>query len=182
MLSLDINIRSTSNAPAVIRRLAAADRKFLSWYGGALRKSIRRNVRKRKSTSKPDKGPTQWAGSNAGLRRVSYEVSKQGQSVIVGVIKFTGKQSTVGAVPGLMEEGGTSSRRFFFKIKSKSGGRPRLLMRVPTGTAKKLVSMVYHRKAKPRTVRYKARPFVGPAFEKLNASATKRYAKMIGKM
>jgi hypothetical protein len=172
---MNITATTTSNVPDIARHMAQVDKRFMHWYGGALRKSIRRRIRTGAKSSKPGKSPRRWAG-DGGLRLVQYDVSRNAQSVTVGVIKYNGKQAAAKAVPGLLERGGTATRKFFFLVKYEAV-RPRVLQWVPRGVAKRRISLIYHRKAKPRRVRYKPRPFVQPAFEKMNVGLVERYAR-----
>jgi len=113
---------------------------------------------------------------------VEYDVSRGAQSVIVGVVKYHAKQASGTPTPKLIEEGGRVRRKFFYRIQSTSGGRPRLLQYLPPGTPKKLVKIHYHPKAMPRSVRYKARPFVQPAFQKMNKGLAERYARAVARV
>jgi hypothetical protein len=183
---LKLDFRTTSHVDDVIKRLKRTDKRFLWWYGAVLRKSMRRNNRKRKSSSKPGKGPTTWAGDE-GLRRIEFEVDLRKSDVTVGVLKYNEKQGGGKAVPGLLEEGGTVQRRYIFKVaagvssrrKQSRPGSPSYFVDPPAGVPRKKITIVYSRSAKPRTARYKPRPFVKPAFDKVNETATAKYAAML---
>jgi len=180
-LSINVDVRARSWNRDVIRKLAKADKRFLHWYGGALRKSIRRSFREGKKTSKPDKPPRRWAG-NGGLRLVSYEVNRSNTEVTVGVLKFNSKQAGTKAVPGLLEEGGTAKRRFLFV---NTGPLVRMedlyAYRRPKGIAKKHLRIIFSKTAKPRSVRYRKRPFVKPAFDRINKDVAERYARVVAR-
>lgn len=181
-VSINIDVRARSHSAEVIRKLARADKRFLHWYGGALRKSIMRNVRTRKSVSKPDKGPTHWSGGNSGLRLVAYDVNASSTVVTVGVLKFSGsKQASSKPVPKLMEEGGSVQRRFVFLNVNPSSTQKRFTKFQPKGVSKKSIKLIYSRLAKPRPVNYKRRPFVKPAFDKINKNVTERYAAAVAR-
>ena len=180
-LSINVDVHARSWNRDVIRKLAKADKRFLHWYGGALRKSIRRNVRTRKSTSKPGKGPTHWTGGNSGLRLVAYDVNNSATVVTVGVLKFSGsRQQGTHTAAKILEEGGTTRRRFIF-VNTNPLAIRKFSKFKPKGIGKKHLRIVFSRTAKPRNVRYKKRPFVKPAFDKINEKVAERYARAVSK-
>jgi len=180
-INLDVEVKS--NNREVMAKLAKADKRFLHWYGGAVRKSIRRNVRKRKSVSKPGKGPTHWEGGDGGLRLVAYEVNSRGNEVTVGVLLFNNaKQRGRTPAPKLINDGGTAQLRFVFSYTPKGGADTKTRFHRPKGIPAKKVRLVYTKKAKPRPVKYQKRPFVTTAFEKMNAGLVEKYSRAIGRV
>lgn len=114
----------------VIARLTRGERRALSGAGAFGRTAIRRNVRKapkRKSKTRTSVMPRYHVDSNSGLRFVLFSYNAESKSVIIGPQKFgetvynrtfkKGRiyQRNVKPVPQLLNEGGTATRRTFYK-------------------------------------------------------------------
>jgi hypothetical protein len=135
------------DAPAVVKAVGRAERKVLSRFGAFVRRTARSSLRKRKKASEPGQPPS----SHVGLvkQHLFFLWDPQHRSVVVGPVQLNRSDPNT---LELLEHGGTATRRFVVIEEKKR-----------RGTTRRVVSS---RKAKPRTVRYRARPFMQPAFEK----------------
>jgi hypothetical protein len=95
--------------PAVMRAVDPAKRRALARFGGFVRQTARRSIRKRKRSARPGEPPSSHSGE---LRRgifFAYEPSRA--SVVIGPARLNGASRYRGkTVPQLMEEGGTIQR------------------------------------------------------------------------
>lgn len=125
------------DSPKVVRAVDRTTRRVLSKFGAFVRRTARSSIRKRKRTSEPGSPPS----SHTGLlkRFIFFGYDAQKRSVVIGPERLT--QRGRGEAPHLLEYGGTGSVQRKGPSASLRAGR--------------------RRRAKVR-----ARPFMGPAFEK----------------
>ncbi len=131
---VNMRMRRFSFRPRVVMNAVdRARRRNLTRLGGWIRKTARRSILKRKSTSAPGKPPSSHVGRLKNL--IFYAFDEAQFSVVIGAMlwggaKFRGSRRA----PELLEHGGVTSR-------SRRGRRP-------------------------RRMRYRPRPFMGPALGK----------------
>jgi hypothetical protein len=120
---------------AVLRAVDRAERQVLSKAGAFVRRRAKSAVRKRKRVSEPGQAPSSHAGH---LRRlILFGYDRAASSVVIGPLLFRSRSSPT--VPELLEFGGIVTR--------ERKGRRRRTMGVR------------------RRMRYRPRPFMGPALE-----------------
>lgn len=119
----------------ILRAVDRAERQVLSKAGAFVRRRAKGLVRKRKRVSEPGRPPSSHAGHLKRLIFFGYD--RAASSVVIGPLLFRSRSSPT--VPELLEFGGVVTR--------ERKGRRR---RAP-GTR--------------RTMRYRPRPFMGPAME-----------------
>lgn len=122
----------------VMQAVDAKNRRALSRVGAFIQRRSRSSLRRRKKTSPAGKPPS--VHSNAKfetLKNILFVYEPKTQSVVVGPVRTNERNAT--AVPNLHEFGGSTVIR-------RRGTR--------------------NRPATVRRVRYPARPFMGPAFDK----------------
>lgn len=138
--------------PKVIAMMDDRARRFLGRFGGFVRKTSRRSIRKRKS------GPPSPAGqpprSRTGLLRdnIFYSADPNRRSVVIGPVRLN---KTSGEIPELLEYGGTAERPAY-EVRTDAGETRVLLRRPLFGDARRIT----------QTVEYPARPYMQPAFQK----------------
>lgn len=124
----------------VVSAVDKATRKVLSRFGAFVRQRAKSSIRRRKTPSKPGQPPTSWTGLLKKFLFFSFDRSKR--SVVIGPSKL----NTAGRdAPEVLEQGGTvkqTNRRRQNRRGRRSEQRER------------------------RVVRYRPRPYMGPAFEK----------------
>ena len=123
---------------AVLSRVDMATRKVLSRFGAFVRRTARQSIRKRKKSSKPGQPPSSHTGLLKQFIFFGYEPSKG--SVVIGPERLGGR----GEAPPALEYGGPSHVVDYIYPKERGARREKV-----------------HRK-----VMIRARPFMGPAFEK----------------
>ncbi|KKM63424.1 hypothetical protein LCGC14_1511610 [marine sediment metagenome] len=122
----------------VTRRVDRTTRRVLSRFGAYVRTTARSSIRRRNKTSEPGRPPSSHVGL---LKRLIYfGYDPQRETVVIGPTPLHGRQ-TKDALE-MLEYGGTTRR----VLEGYSRRGPR---------------------GKKRTVRYKARPFMGPAFQQV---------------
>ena len=120
---------------AVLRAVDRAERRVLAKAGAFVRRRAKSAVRRRKRVSRPGQAPSSHAGH---LRRlIFFGYDRAASSVVIGPLLFRSRSSPT--VPELLEFGGVVTRE-------RKGRRRRV-----RGTR--------------RTMRYRPRPFMGPALE-----------------
>lgn len=140
----------------VTKSVDAADRRALNRTGGLIRKIAKQSLRKRKSASAAGQPPSSHVGLVKQLLYYIYDPSRK--SVVTGpTLLNKGDPRTL----ELLEKGGTASRRIFVIKREKPEKRKR--GRPVKGSEVRFRSSA---KAPARNVRYPARPFMGPAYEK----------------
>ena len=128
-----------------------ATRKVLAKFGAYVRTAAKSSIRKRKAISAPGQPPSSHAGH---LKRLIYFGYDSGRhSVVIGPTPF---RSTAEA-PALLEYGGTARRAKKVIRRRRGAARAQVV--------KKTVTM-----------KYRARPFMGPAFEKERPKLTAMWA------
>ena len=122
---------------AVIDKVDAATRRVLSRFGAFVRRTARQSIRKRKKESRPGQPPS----SHSGLLKkfIFFGYDPRWRSVVIGPERLGGR----GEAPPALEYGGPSHAIDFIY----PGGGER-------------------RKKVHRRITVKARPYMGPAFEK----------------
>lgn len=129
--------------PAVMRSMDRKTRYVLASFGGLVRTTSRRSIRRRKSdSSQPGSPPF----SKTGLLRdhIYFAAEPSRRNVVIGPAKL----NKPGDVPALLETGGSVTRRVFAIEK---GGKTELRS---------------SRKAPPKRVAYEPRPYMKPAMDK----------------
>lgn len=120
---------------SVLRAVDRAERRVLSKAGAFLRRRAKSAIRRRKRVSRPGEPPSSHAGH---LRRlIFFGYDRAASSVVIGPLLFRSRQRPT--VPKLLEFGGVVTRE-------RKGRRRRVL-------------------GARRTMRYRPRPFMGPALE-----------------
>jgi len=135
----------------VLSSVDRATRRVLSKFGAYVRTSAKSSIRKRKKVSDPGRPPS----SRTGLLKkfIFFAYDGQKQSVVIGPVKLNGK----GDAAELLEYGGTRTvQRGQWVRRGRPGRNSR-----------------GHFTAAPwvfiepgTTLHYRARPFMGPAFER----------------
>jgi len=119
----------------VLRAVDRAERRVLAKAGAFVRQRAKSAVRRRKRVSRPGQAPSSHAGH---LRRlILFGYDRAASSVVIGPLLF--RSAGEPTVPELLEFGGVVTR--------ERKGRRRRTMGVR------------------RTMRYRPRPFMGPALE-----------------
>jgi hypothetical protein len=93
----------------VKKELDSGTRKALSRIGAFVRRRAKSSIRKRKAISEPGRPPSSHAGHLRNLIYFAYD--PKAKSVVVGPVPFKGKPATTGLVPGILERGGTTTRK-----------------------------------------------------------------------
>ncbi len=136
MINLDVK-RVFFDRKAVIDRMDATTRKVLSKFGAFVRRAARSSIRKRRSSAPPGSPPS----SHTGLlkRFIFFGYDTQARSVVIGPARLDqrGRTPATAQAPSLLEHGGVAT------LTRRTG-----------------------RRQARRQVRYRPRPFMGPAFEK----------------
>lgn len=133
--------KSFFDSEHVMRKADAMQRKTLSKFGAFVRQRARSSIKRRKAISNPGSPPSSHTQSGSGtfldgIKSIFFAYDSSRRTVVVGPVAFNGGR---GIVPGLLERGGTVTRREGF-------GRR-------------------NRKGPSRTLHYRARPFMQPAME-----------------
>jgi len=120
-----------------------ATRRVLNRFGGFVRLTARRSIRRRKAVSEPGRPPT----SRTGLlrRNIWYAYDPSARSVVVGPVPIRQRSDA----PAILEYGGVTKRRVI-EVKNRQTGRREFR---------------YSRNVRPRRVRYRPRPYMSPAFD-----------------
>ncbi len=139
--------------PYVMRHVDRARRRVLSRFGAYVRRTAMWSIRRRKKVSEPGKPPSSHSGDLKHGILFGYDVGRE--SVVIGPMPLHGKD-TKDALE-LLEYGGRTKLR-----------KPRYMRVGPAGrdaagrfTQGKMVKL-----KRGTRLRYKARPFMGPALEK----------------
>lgn len=121
----------------IMDRTERAELRMLSKFGGSVRTTARRSIRRRKAISAPGSPPS----SHTDLLRnfIFYFVEKEEKNVVIGPILLNKPSEGDTRAPELLEHGGDVVRRRYDRRRQTLGG--------------------------PRTLRYQARPSMQPAFE-----------------
>jgi hypothetical protein len=98
---------------AVLSSMSANKAKALGKAGATARKKIQQGLTRAKTgkPSKPGKPPRQRMAGDDGLRKITYNLMPDGNTVIIKVIKLGSKSSGGTPQPALHEFGGTAMRR-----------------------------------------------------------------------
>ena len=122
----------------VIDAVDKATRRVLSRFGAFVRQTAKKSIRSRQKTSEPGKPPS----SHSGLlkRFIFFGYSPARRSVVIGPERLGGR----GEAPPALEYGGPSDAIDYVYPKERGSRRKKV----------------------HRAVMIKARPFMGPAFEK----------------
>jgi hypothetical protein len=130
----------------VLSAVDRATRRVLARFGAFVRTRARTSIRRRRTVSPPGGPPHSHVGL---LRRlIVFAFEPRRQSVVIGPLLSNGRQSERPTVPELLEEGGTVTRRT--ARRQPQGNGPERLR----GSAR---------------LRYRARPYMRPAFERERA-------------
>lgn len=152
---INIKVREAFfDRPAVIKAIGKARVKALSRAGAFVMTGARRSIRRSPNYSKPGRPPTTRKGSRF-KNTILFRYDKATRSVVVGPTKLNAKGDVPkDGVPAILERGGTHTTRRVRYVPAKGGGVTRLgkpkLHRVPAGAS----------------MRYEARPFMGPALRR----------------
>jgi len=134
----------------IVDAVDKATRKVLAKFGAFVRQAAKSSIRTRKRISQPGQPPSSHAGTLKRLIFFGYDADRR--SVVIGPMPFRKAEA-----PALLEQdhvAGTT-RTVVRTVKSKRGGTQR------------------------RRMVYRARPFMGPAFEKEKATLPKRWANSV---
>ena len=143
-----------------------AERRVLSKFGAFVMRRAKTSMKaggKSNKTSPPGQPPRSH-GARLLRQFIFFVYEQRRSSVVIGPAKLNTRTGD-GDTPEVLEHGGTTRR--FFVIRNKEGKvDAQGNVRDTSGRFRgKAVRIVHSRKAKPRRVRYKPRPFMGPAFE-----------------
>lgn len=130
-----------------------AEKKVLSKFGAYVRRSAKSSIRQRKNISEPGQPPSSHKGTLKRLIFFSYDATAQ--SVVIGPTLFRGKD---GSVPLLLEEGGIKHVPVGTWITIDHG--------VSRGKGGRFVSGKERVRADGRPLKYRPRPYMGPALQK----------------
>jgi hypothetical protein len=133
------------DATELMKGVDKAEKKALSRAGAFVRKRARGSIRRRKTVSRPGRPPNAHLDD---LKRILFAYDKSAGSVVIGPMPLNGRDFP--KVPTLLEFGG-NVRSY---IRTKSGRRSK------------------HVRRGRKTLRYRARPFMGPAMDKELAKGT----------
>jgi|SRR5699024_8409833 len=148
--------------------LAEIDRqtaKVLSRFGGFVRKTARRSIRRRKKVSEPGQPPSAHSDE---IKNILYYYDRFRQSIIIGPVGLNSSPYGGVTVPQLLEEGGDVTTQFWLGKKTKKRGKPAeitwLNPNKVTGHINKAI--YFHASDAPKVkAHYEARPFMQPAFD-----------------
>lgn len=131
----------------VATKVEKARLKNLAKCGAFVRRRARSSMRRRKKVSPPGQPPSAHSkDAFATLKNILFGYDPRRKTVIVGPVAIYGNKQ---GVPRLMEQGGNvQRRRRYVPQYTKTGKRKKLELR---------------ELAKPETVHYAPRPFMGPA-------------------
>jgi len=119
----------------VLRAVDRAERRILPKAGAFVRRRAKSSIRKRKRVSEPGRPPSRHTGDLGRLILFGYD--RPSSSVVIGPLLFRSRSTPT--VPEVLEFGGIVTRE-------RKGRRGRLM-------------------GARRTMRYRPRPFMGPALE-----------------
>ena len=137
MIGIDVK-KVFFDRKAVAGAVGKATRRVLSRFGAFVRRGAKSSIRKRKRTSAPGEPPSSHTGL---LKRLIYfGYDRQRRSVVIGPQRLNQK---VGDAPAALEYGGSVSA----PLRRDETRLPR-------------------RSQRRRRVKIKARPYMGPAFQK----------------
>jgi hypothetical protein len=150
MIDLDVK-RVFFDRKAVIDRMDAATRKVFSKFGAFVRRAARSSIRKRRSSAPPGSPPS----SHTGLlkRFIFFGYDAQARSVVIGPARLDQRGRTPAATPTPTPAAAAAAAPTPAPSLLEHGGMATLTRR---GT----------RRQTRNQVRYRPRPFMGPAFEK----------------
>ena len=131
------------DSPKVMSAVDKATRKVLSKFGAFVRTRSRTSIRRRKGISQPGQPPSSHAGHLRRLIFFGYDSSRR--SVVIGPTPFG-----EGEAPELLEQEHV----------------PGTVRRVTRPDRTSRASGSSDKRGRRRTMTYRARPFMGPAFEK----------------
>lgn len=154
------------DSKAVTSRLDRGNRKALSKFGAFTRRRAKSSIRTRKNAvSKPGNPPYSKTGKLKKLTFFAYD--PQAQSVVIGPARIPSPQQP--NVPETLEYGGTQRLRLLRIVEGQIDGEKR----DTRGRFLKKGSVKYRmsKSGKPVRVQYKARPWMGPAFEAEKAAS-----------
>lgn len=142
------------------RKVEKGRLRVLARFGAFVRRSAKSSIRKRKATSKPGQPPTDRKGD---LKRlIVFGVDPATRSVVVGPLVFTGARRQRRMAQELLEYGGTVP----------GDGRAVWLTNEPGRDATgRFVSEGRRKVVFDGSLRYRPRPFMGPAFAKETANS-----------
>lgn len=174
----NLGISVTKRAPQwffdrkiVIDAIGRANAMGLSKAGAFVRQRARTSIRRRKSISEPGQPPHAHAKGNtfASIKAIFFAFEPRRASVVIGPVGLGNRKTifgsySAGAVPNLLEFGGTALRRR--PVRKFSGRKATPLQRkafkalLATGQIqrKPVVMQSY-------TANYRPRPFMGPALK-----------------
>jgi len=183
---INVRTRVQVNAASVRKKVDQTSIRSLGHAGGAIRKTARRSIRRRKLPSRPGRPPHTQTG---GLKRsIRYEVGKH--DVLIGPINEVG-----GRLWNLHEFGGVAkgrrllkSHRFspgeFGPIRAKRRGfntsfhRIRLITAAQANRATRLTEEENARRS-AQVRKYPKRPFMGPALQIIRPRLPKFWANSV---
>ena len=135
MIGLKIDKSMFFDTAKVRRAVSDGTRKVLSKFGAFVMTAARHSIRKRKAVSQPGRPPSSHVGTLKRLIFFGYEPGKK--SVVIGPTPFAAKGGTA-VVPELLEQDHAA------------------------GTTRRIRGT---RRGKVVVMTYRARPYMGPAFE-----------------
>ena len=142
------------------RAVESATYRNLSRFGAYVRSDARHAFRRRKSSAKPGKGPTNWTGLIKD--HIYFVVSRPPESVIVGPVKLPHMPMPGGyTVPELLENGGTVQVEVTRALLGRLF-RARRYNRDAADVFRALRPKV----GQTVSMEYEPRPYMAPAFEK----------------
>lgn len=143
----------------LLKRVDKAEKKWLNYAGAIIRKSARRNIRRRKRVSRPGESPTNQTGR---LRNdIVYNVNPDRGYVVIGPQRAGNTKNVLQS----LEYGGVSYSYRSISIYSEATNGERTVKRV----RKRIVRNIA------------ARPFMGPAFNATQQSIDRFWADAIRK-
>jgi hypothetical protein len=161
-LGLNVGLRMAKEGffrpEAILRAVDAAKRREMGHFGGYVRKVAKHSMKHRRGYSDPGTPPSRHVGLISTLLFYSYDAASD--SVVIGPVLSGGKREGATTVPELMEHGGRVRRKvtrgLLGALYSARHSTPRT-----AGMFKALRPKLGQRV----TMRYPARPFMGPAFQ-----------------
>lgn len=153
----------------VQKQMDAGTRRALSKAGAFVRRRARSSIRKRRRISEPGKPPSAH-GPPPNLRTIYFVYEAQTKSVVVGPVKLNASTGglSAGTVPATLELGGSATIEEVSRNNGRTWFRRTSRRRRP--------GEIYRR----RKLRYKPRPFMGPAVDKERDKAPEMFRDVLG--
>lgn len=146
-LQVAFKVKTIDQFKRYLKRVNSSQPSSLGKAAALVRKTAKWSIRKRKKISRPGDPPSSHANQLL-KRNIFYEVDRRRQNATIGPVALNQR---IKGIPETLEHGGKST---IIPWVSKRGSRK-------------------ERKRKVRMVTVKARPFMGPALEKVRTKLVK---------